>query len=141
MKRCQPYEAVSAYLNSEITLLKLESLIIPNLLIGKGMFWPWSTKWSRAKTNRILPRKHTRHSRHPLPTTQDKTLHLDVTRWSIVKSDWRSSHTVSKTRLGADCGSDHECLIAKFRLKLKKAGTTQVWPKSDPLWLYSGGEK
>ena len=29
-----------------------------------------------------------------------------------------------KTRLGADCVSDHELLIAKFRLKLKKAGTT-----------------
>ena len=29
-------------------------------------------------------------------------------------------YTVSKTRLGADCDSDHELLIAKFRLKLKK---------------------
>ena len=29
-------------------------------------------------------------------------------------------YTVSKTRPGADCGSDHELLIAKFRLKLKK---------------------
>ena len=29
-------------------------------------------------------------------------------------------YTVSQTRLGADCGSDHELLIAKFRLKLKK---------------------
>ena len=29
-----------------------------------------------------------------------------------------------KTRLGADCGSDHELLITKFRLKLKKAGKT-----------------
>ena len=29
-----------------------------------------------------------------------------------------------KTRLGADCGSDHELLIAKFRLKLKKVGKT-----------------
>ena len=28
----------------------------------------------------------------------------------------------AKTRLGADCGSDHELLIAKFRLKLKKVG-------------------
>ena len=31
-------------------------------------------------------------------------------------------YTVSKTRPGADCGSDHELLIAKFRLKLKKVG-------------------
>ena len=30
----------------------------------------------------------------------------------------------AKTRPGADCGSDHELLIAKFRLKLKKAGKT-----------------
>ena len=33
-------------------------------------------------------------------------------------------YTVSKTRLGAGCGSDHELLIAKFRLKLKKVGKT-----------------
>ena len=31
-------------------------------------------------------------------------------------------YTVSQTRLGADCGSDHELLIAKFRFKLKKIG-------------------
>ena len=33
-------------------------------------------------------------------------------------------YTVSKTRLGADCGSDHELLITKFRFKLKKVGKT-----------------
>ena len=33
-------------------------------------------------------------------------------------------YTVSKTRPEADCGSDHELLIAKFRLKLKKVGET-----------------
>ena len=33
-------------------------------------------------------------------------------------------YTVSKTRLGADCGSDHELLITKFRFKLKKVGET-----------------
>ena len=33
-------------------------------------------------------------------------------------------YTVNKTRLGADCGSDHELLIAKFRLKLKKVEET-----------------
>ena len=33
-------------------------------------------------------------------------------------------YTVSKNRLGANCGSDHELLIAKFRLKLKRVGKT-----------------
>ena len=33
-------------------------------------------------------------------------------------------YTVSKIRPQADCGSDHELLIAKFRLKLKKVGKT-----------------
>ena len=37
---------------------------------------------------------------------------------------WRSSIQSAKARLGADCGSDHELLIAKFRLKLKKVGKT-----------------
>ena len=42
---------------------------------------------SRAKTNRVLSRKCTGHNKHPLPTTQEKTLHMDITRWSISKSD------------------------------------------------------
>ena len=37
---------------------------------------------------------------------------------------WRSSIQSAKTKPGADCGSDHELLIAKFRLKLKKVGKT-----------------
>ena len=37
---------------------------------------------------------------------------------------WRSSIKSAKTRLWADCGSDHELLIAKFRLKLKNIGKT-----------------
>ena len=36
---------------------------------------------------RVLPKEHTGHSKHPLPTTQEKTLHKDITRWSIPKSD------------------------------------------------------
>ena len=50
--------------------------------------WPWSTEWSTAKANRVLPRELTGHSKHPLPTTQEKTLHMDITRWSTLKSDW-----------------------------------------------------
>ena len=42
----------------------------------------------------------------------------------LCSQGWRSSIQSAKTRLGADCGSDHELLIAKFRLKLKKVGKT-----------------
>ena len=35
----------------------------------------------------VLPRERTGHSKHPLPTTQEKTLHMDITRWSMPKSD------------------------------------------------------
>ena len=37
---------------------------------------------------------------------------------------WRSSIQSAKTRLGVDCGSDHEFFISKFTLKLKKVGKT-----------------
>ena len=50
--------------------------------------WPWNVEWSRTKNNRVLPRKCTGHSKHPLPTTKEKTLHMDITRWSTPKSDW-----------------------------------------------------
>ena len=70
--------------------------------------WPWNTKWSRVKANRVLPRECTGHSRHPLPTTQEKTVHMDITRWSMTKSDWLYSlqpkmenlYTVSKDKTG-----------------------------------------
>ena len=65
-----------------------------------------STEWSRAKANRVLPRECTGHTKHPLPTTQEKTLHMDITRWSIPKSHWLYSlqpkmeklYTVSKNK-------------------------------------------
>ena len=36
---------------------------------------------------RVFPRECTGHSKHPLPTTQEKTLYMDITRWSTPKSD------------------------------------------------------
>ena len=51
----------------------------------------------------------------------------------------------AKTVLGADCGSDHDLLIAIFRLKLKKLGKTirpfRFEVKKNPLLLYSGSDK
>ena len=57
---------------------------------------------------------------------------MDITRWStlnpidyiLCSQRWRSSIQSAKTRPEADCGSDHELLIAKFRRKLKKVGKT-----------------
>ena len=54
---------------------------------GNRQIWPWSTEWSRAKANRALPRERTGHIKHPLPTTQEKTLPMDITRWSTPKPD------------------------------------------------------
>ena len=70
---------------------------------------PWSTKWSREKANRLFPRECTGHSKHPLPTTQEKSLQMDITRWSTPKSDWLYSlqpkmekvSTVSKKKTGS----------------------------------------
>ena len=96
--------------------------------------WPWSTEWSRAKANIVLPKEHTGRCKHPLPTTQETTrLYTwtggdDEYRNQIdcipCSQRWRSSIQLAKTRPAADCGSDHELLIAKFRLKLKKVGKT-----------------
>ena len=39
----------------------------------------------------VLPREHTGHNKHPLPKPQEKTLHMNITRWSILKSYWLCS--------------------------------------------------
>ena len=44
--------------------------------------------------------------------------------YTVSKNKNKNKQTNKKTRPGADCGSDHELLIAKFRLKLKKVGKT-----------------
>ena len=50
--------------------------------------------------------------------------HRSQIDYILCNQRWRSSIQSAKRRPGADCGSDHELLIAKFRLKLKKEGKT-----------------
>ena len=60
------------------------------------------------------------------------TVHRDITRYQyrnqidyiLCSQRWRSCIQSTKARLVADCSSDHELLIAQFRLKLKKVGKT-----------------
>ena len=94
--------------------------------------WFWNTKWSRAKANIVLPREQTGHSKHTFPTTQGTTLHMDITRWSILKSDWLYSlqqkmekiYMISKNKTRSWLWLSYELLISKFRFKLKKVGET-----------------
>jgi len=92
--------------------------------------WPCNTKWSRAKTNRVLPRKCTviantlfQQQKTRLYTwTSPNGQHRNQIDYILCSQRCRSSIQSTKTRPGVDCGSDHELLIAKFRLKLKKVG-------------------
>ena len=59
--------------------------------------------------------------------------HQNPIDFIICSQRWRSSIQSAKTRPGADCGSDHELLIAKFRLKLKKVRTTTGEGDGTPL--------
>ena len=60
------------------------------------------------------------HKRRLYTWTSPDGQHWTQIDYILCSQRWRSSVQPAKTRRGADCGSDHELLIAKFRLKLKK---------------------
>ena len=79
-----------------------------------------------------MPREHTGHSkrffqqhkRRLCTWTSPDGQYQNQIDYILCSQRWRSSIHSAKTRPGADCGSDHELLIAKFRLKLKKVRKT-----------------
>ena len=96
-----------------------------------------STKWSQPKANRALPRECTGHSKHPVPTTQEMTLHVDITRQSTPKSDWLYSlHPKMEKLYTSQQKQDRELTVAQIMnillpnsdLKWKK-----VWKNTRPL--------
>ena len=64
------------------------------------------------------------HKRRLYTWTSPDGQHRKQIDYILCSQRWRSSIQSAKTRPEADCGSDHELLIAKFRLKLKKVGKT-----------------
>ena len=60
------------------------------------------------------------HKRRLYTWTSPDGQHQNQIDYILCSQTWRSSIQTTKTRPGADCGSDHEPLISKFRLKLKK---------------------
>ena len=65
-----------------------------------------------------------KHKRRFYIWTSQDGWHQNQIDYILCSQRWRSSIQSAKTRLGADCGSEHELLIAKFRLKLKKLQKT-----------------
>ena len=63
------------------------------------------------------------HKRRLYTWISQEGQHQNQIDYILCSQRWRSSIQSTKTRPGADCGSDHE-LVAKFRLKLKKVGKT-----------------
>ena len=88
--------------------------------------WPWNAEWSRAKNNKVLSRKCTGHNKHPLPTTQEKILHMDITRWSseirliifFAAKDGEALHSQQK--------QDQELTVAQIM--------NSLFPNSDSNW-------
>ena len=72
------------------------------------------------------------HKRRLYTWTSPNGQYQNQTDYILCSQRWRSSIQSAKTRLGSDCGSDHERLIAKIRLKLKKVGKTTRPFRYDP---------
>ena len=78
----------------------------------------------------VLPRECTghnntlfqQHKRRLYTWTSPDGQHRNQNDYILCSQRWRSSIHSAKTRPGADCGTDHKLLTAKFRLKLKKVG-------------------
>ena len=64
------------------------------------------------------------HNRRLYTWTSPDDQNQNQIDYILCSQRWRRSIQSAKTRPGADCGSDHELLIAKFRLKFKKVGKT-----------------
>ena len=100
--------------------------------LNNKQIWPWSTEWSRARliefcqenTLVIANTFFQQHKRRRYMWTSPGDQHRNQIDYILCSQRGRSSIQSAKTEPGADCVSDHELLIAKFRLKLKKAGKT-----------------
>ena len=71
------------------------------------------------------------HKRRLYTWTPPDVQHRNQIDYILCSQRWKSCIQSTKTRPGADCGSDHELLIAKFRLKLKKVEKTSRTFKYD----------
>ena len=97
---------------------------------GNRQIWHWNTKWSKERLTEFrqenaLVTANTvfqQHKKRLYTWTSPDGQYWNHIDYILCRQRWRSSIQSAKTRPGADCGFNHELLIAKFRLKLKKVG-------------------
>ena len=82
------------------------------------------TKFCQENALVIANTQFQQHKRRLYTWTSPDGQHRNQIDYILCSQRWRNSLQSAKTRPGADCGSDHELLIAKFRLKLKKVEKT-----------------
>ena len=97
---------------------------------SNGQIWPWNTNEAGQRLTEFcqenaLDMTNTlcqEHKRRFYTWTSPDGQHQNQIDYILCSQRWRNSIQSAKTRLGADYGTDHELLIAKFILKLKKVG-------------------
>ena len=82
------------------------------------------TEFSQENTLVIANTLSQQHKRQVYTQISPNDQYQNHTDYVLCSQRWRNSIESVKTRPRADCGSDHELLIVKFRLKLKKVGKT-----------------
>ena len=113
--------------------------------------WHWSIKWIRAKAKRVLPREHTDQSKYVFQQHKRQPIHMDITKWSIIKSHidyilWSRRWSSARKKQDQELTVDHiisslfqnsQLRWRNYRKTLNHSGMT----KTNPLWLNSGGDK
>ena len=110
-----PYHVRNYLVKVHIVSIKV-SLLLLNL--------EWRLTEFCQKNTLVTANTLCQHKRWLYTWTSPDGQYQNQSDYILLSQRWRSSIQSAKTRLGVDCGSDHGCLIVKFRLKMKKIGKT-----------------
>ena len=92
----------------------------PSVIRLTSFLWVWFQENALVIANTLFQQ----HKRRLYTWTSPDSQQRNQIDYILCSQRWRSSIQSTKTRPGADCGSNHELLITKFRLKLKTVGKT-----------------
>ena len=134
----------------ELTVAQIMNSLLPNSDLNwrnpwsNRQIWPWIQNETGQRLREFFQENSLviantlfqQHKRRLYAGTSLDGQHWNQIDYILCSQRWRSSIQSTKTRPGTDCGSDHELLIAKFRLNLKKVGKTTRPFRSSPLNLF-----